>query len=578
MSNKIRFLILLLTFLMPLAMKAQTHWTPQSGSYEDNMTLTGVIQINGVEQYSLDYEVGAFCGTECRGAVKTILFPATNRYLVMLTIFGNTGDQITFKLYDHSQGVELNLQSPPAVTFGSNGIGELMDPYVLNFTSSSSPSTYLFVGTVNESWGNPSNWENGSLPGADDEVIINAPCRLDADAQVGSLTIPGDVSLAIIVPRHELSGHQNADQFIPAGTSLTIQENHVLMVENELVNAFDACLVLEPGAQLVNNSANVNATMKTDIASHNGNNSNGWYTIASPFYDMAINGSDFLTPNYDLYYFDASASQEEWQNYKLGGYNLFEPGSGYLYANSNTFEPAFSGTLNHANVTYTLTSGECADPAKSFVLLGNPFPHNIYKGTGGAIDDTHLASGYYTLTNEGAWHVHTFQDPILPGQGILVKTTATTSLTIAKTNAAATAESNAKASRGMLEFQVTGPNGEDRAFAYLCEGIGLDKWENLSDQLPSLSIRNDGKDYAIAHVTDDSEALEVCFSNKQSGTYTLTVKAVDARLSVLQLKDSVTGTTMDLLQHPHYTFQATGRESESRFILLYGFTSPARYW
>ena len=165
--------------------------------------------------------------------------------------------------------------------------------------------------------------------------------------------------------------------------------------------------------------------------------------------------------------------------------------------------------------------------------------------------------------------MHTFQDPILPGQGILVKTTATTSLTIAKTNAAATAESNAKASRGMLEFQVTGPNGEDRAFAYLCEGIGLDKWENLSDQLPSLSIRNDGKDYAIAHVTDDSDALEVCFSNKQSGTYTLTVKAVDARLSVLQLKDSVTGTTVDLLQHPHYTFQATGRESESRFTLLF---------
>ena len=137
MNKRIKFIFFLMACLMPLAMVAQqTHWTPQGSAYEDNMTLTGVIQINGVEQQSAALEVGAFCGTECRGAVRAVLFPATQRYVVMLTIFGNNGDQITFKLYDHNQGLELNYQSPPAVTFGSNGLGTLMNPYVLNFTSS----------------------------------------------------------------------------------------------------------------------------------------------------------------------------------------------------------------------------------------------------------------------------------------------------------------------------------------------------------------------------------------------------------------------------------------------------------
>jgi hypothetical protein len=121
---------------MPLAMLAQTnHWTPQSSGFENNMTLTGVIQINGVEQQSTALEVGAFCGTECRGSALPMLFPVTGRYVVFLTIFGGGGDQFTFKLYDHNQGMELNLQSPNAVTFNPDGLGSVGNPYVLNFTA-----------------------------------------------------------------------------------------------------------------------------------------------------------------------------------------------------------------------------------------------------------------------------------------------------------------------------------------------------------------------------------------------------------------------------------------------------------
>lgn len=177
-SSKIlgSLLLLALACLMPMAMMAQqTHWTPVSAPYEDNMTLTGVIQINGVEQQSAALEVGAFCGTECRGSVRAVLFPPTGRYVVQLTIFGNNGDQITFRLYDHDLGVELDLQSPDAVTFGSSGIGSLVNPYVLVFTEVI--ATYTITVSANPS--------NGGTVSGGGTYQQGQSCHLIASANAG---------------------------------------------------------------------------------------------------------------------------------------------------------------------------------------------------------------------------------------------------------------------------------------------------------------------------------------------------------------------------------------------------------
>jgi hypothetical protein len=80
------------------------HWTPNDSEYEDNMTLTGVIQIDGVEQQSTALEVGVFCGEECRGSgYPTYFFPA-QRYVIQLLVFGESGDSLTFKLFDSVRG------------------------------------------------------------------------------------------------------------------------------------------------------------------------------------------------------------------------------------------------------------------------------------------------------------------------------------------------------------------------------------------------------------------------------------------------------------------------------------------
>lgn len=128
-----KYVLCLIAFLSSGWLYAN-HWTPESSQFEDNMNLTGVIVINGVEQMSAHYEVGAFCGDECRGSVLPTYFSPTQRYLVQLTVFGVSGDSITFKIFDHDQGLELDLQSPETVIFNSDGYGTLANPYVLEFT------------------------------------------------------------------------------------------------------------------------------------------------------------------------------------------------------------------------------------------------------------------------------------------------------------------------------------------------------------------------------------------------------------------------------------------------------------
>ena len=116
-------------------------------------------------------------------------------------------------------------------------------------------------------------------------------------------------------------------------------------------------------------------------------------------------------------------------------------------------------------------------------------------------------------------------------------------------------------------MSVDGSNGYDRTFAYFGQGIGLDKMDNFSELAPSLWIRDNGNDYAIAHVNNDYESLDLYFSNRQAGDYTLTVNAKDTNFNYLRLIDNLTGASVDLLAQPSYAFRAAGNENEARFRL-----------
>ena len=113
------------------------YWTPDESLYANNMTIISTVEIEGVEASSSDIEIGAFCNGELRGSTRLqyVNSPA-NRYEAFLMVYGNSGDDITFRLYDHAEGVESELKSIESVTFEVNGtVGDVVNPYTIKFTS-----------------------------------------------------------------------------------------------------------------------------------------------------------------------------------------------------------------------------------------------------------------------------------------------------------------------------------------------------------------------------------------------------------------------------------------------------------
>ena len=111
------------------------HWNVNVNQFASNMTVTGIIQIEGVEQSVPSLEIGAFCNGECRGRQLLTYYPQVDRYLVFLMLYGEDGDVFTFRLYDHEASEELTAGCASVITFEADAIvGSFLAPYVFNFT------------------------------------------------------------------------------------------------------------------------------------------------------------------------------------------------------------------------------------------------------------------------------------------------------------------------------------------------------------------------------------------------------------------------------------------------------------
>lgn len=136
--NRNIFLIILLAACNIAFGQNQNHWTPDENVYTNTMSLISVVAFDGVEQQNAKLEVGVFCNDELRGSQIAQLIPDFSRYYFFLTIYGNNGDVLTFKLYDHETQKELDYATESKLVFETNG-GEEYDmgnPFVINFNAS----------------------------------------------------------------------------------------------------------------------------------------------------------------------------------------------------------------------------------------------------------------------------------------------------------------------------------------------------------------------------------------------------------------------------------------------------------
>lgn len=131
-----RGILLPILLLIGLVCWSQNHWTPNPYQFPSNMNCIAIIEVNGMEQTNGFLELGVFCEEECRGSQRLTYYPApVDRYLLFLTIYGESGDWMSFRLYDHFTGNELECVCIDSMRYVTNAInGSVSQPYVFDFT------------------------------------------------------------------------------------------------------------------------------------------------------------------------------------------------------------------------------------------------------------------------------------------------------------------------------------------------------------------------------------------------------------------------------------------------------------
>lgn len=505
------------------------HWTWNHNLYPDNATFTAVINIDGEEQRSDQLEIGAFHDGICRGSIICEYDDRKDRYFAYLTINGENGMVMNFRLWDHATDSERDVTCDLTYTFKTNDlIGKPSAPYVFPFTTN--PQQVVFNGTVSDLWSLPANWEGNALPRDIDNAVIAAVCTLDQEATVGTLSFVDNGSLTI-----------------PTAMALTV---------GGITNDVPEKLVVADGGQLFCDATEgVFATIQKHVDGYGESTTDQWCFIASPLVEGSAHDAVVGLVNdqgYDLYAFDQT-EELEWRNFKDNALTL-NPGEGYLYANKAETILEFAGELNGGldNVPLEYVDG-CSQ--KGWNLIGNPFTYKAY-----------ASQSYYVLNEAG-----NAMDPIPASQasaidpctGIMVKA-------LGEGERVTFGKTTSRINKGILRLNVASANrtaASDCAIVSFNTNDALQKFVFKAD-LPKLYIPQENAEYAIV-VANTQDEVAVNFKATQEGSYTLCVNPNEISMEYLRLIDNLTGVETDLLATPAYTFKARPTDYASRFRLAF---------
>ena len=372
-------------------------------------------------------------------------------------------------------------------------------------------------------WNVAANWNTGIVPAAGTDVTIAANITIPSDyvANAGNITI--------------------AD-----GGSLTIKD----------------------GGQLITSSTDVVATVQKATTASTAKASNAWYAIASPINNGMI--ENFAQGTHNVYrYVEKSNYWNEYRNTTvdeelgLAPFTTFENGRGYLYR-STVANVAYTGTINASNVEYALSYACANDNFKGFNLIGNPFTHDVYKGV--AISNDYLEAKYYILNIDGTWTLKEDSEAIPSGTGILVQAKETAGgKNVVMTNTSASAKS--EAGNDNIWFTIKNNEFSDVACVEFKDGRGLNKMAHYNEKAPMLYIRYDGERFASVDMPVDTKNINLCFKAQNMGYNTLSFMP-NGEFSYLHLIDRLTGNDVDMLLEGEYSFIASPKDNENRFLVV----------
>lgn len=371
---------------------------------------------------------------------------------------------------------------------------------------------------------------------------------------------------------------------------ITVPNGSVLTITGTSNTGTTDNLFIEDGGQLiVPNNATVAATVRKTTTASTAKGTNNWYIISSPVKNIAV--ESVAQGIYNMYYYNEPDNM--WMNDKVGDdpsnltvqFANLTNGRGYLYR-SSVAGVEFAGNVNSSSVIVPLTRKNTNDLLKGFNLIGNPFPHDIYKndeykssGDLPAINDANLTVGYYKLETDGTWvGTYGYNNPIKSGEAFLVKATSSApadfNVTIANTNNPAASYTPSKSGFNNIMFAVTNSKYTDIAYAMFSDGSGLDKIEHYNKEAQMLYVSQDDTDYAIAMIDEKTNVISLGFKPKSIGQYSLSLKP-DGNFAYLHLIDRITGEDVDMLIEDDYTFVGTPKDIENRFLVRLRFSGNA---
>ena len=403
-------------------------------------------------------------------------------------------------------------------------------------------------------WNVASNWLDNSMPGYIDYVTL----RNGATVPNGCLAQVKDIMAA-------------------AGGSITIKDGGQFYIS--------------PGRDMA-----FNVTVEKNISAADGAAQTNWYLLSSPvyydyYYDpytdanyyfaLIANVSNLTEGAYDMFrYYEP---EHKWQNKKVhgdAGFQVMDRGRGYLYRNGADQTIAFTGTMTYGYInswnyllSYTVFNDDYA-ALSGFNLIGNPYTHNIKKGTPDVSDsdisinnnDNHLQTGFYKLADYGQWTACTDNTVIGVGEAILVQATSEANGQCLAFDDKLAASSKARSNNDNIMFTVANSQYSDVTYALFEEGHGLTKINHRNAEIPMIYIPKNGENMAIATMSDNTKMFPLNFKAMTMGSYTISCTP-EGDFNYLHLVDRLTGEDVDLLLENEYSFIGAPSDSEVRFIV-----------
>ena len=393
-----------------------------------------------------------------------------------------------------------------------------------------------FLGTAGDGlWSNVDNWLDGMKPtGMFSEVTISADVVVDEDVSIGTLYNSANYSLTVL-----------------AGKELIV---------NSVIDWGDNDLILEDKAQLVYREP-IQVTIKKNISAYD-EDSHLWDLIASPVREDVVPSTDngFLTdPETGYALFSFNENTAGWVDYKESPFAL-ENGKSYLYANALDTTLLFEGTTvgysAQCDLSYHAENGAYA----GCNFIGNPLSCDAF-----------LNRSYYILSEESNSLIavpNSATRSIAPCTGIIVNSE--------------NPDDNEVFFSYMPFFQYLGYQGYieitvaksntptlvlDQALLSFNTGDDLYKFA-LYENAPCVYFTKDNHDLAILSI-DSTDMQPLKFKAAENGSYTIHFEPKDLNLNYLHLIDNMTGSNVDLLSSPNYTFNANTSDYASRFKLVF---------